>query len=112
MIRRPPRSTLFPYTTLFRSLVPVPGAAAKRSTLPPGEGSGLPCCDPPQSPAWRRATGTFLASCAGDCFDARPAGTPPPRGGVCDDFPDAARPGDRRGLGPPSGLGNENTVAD
>src|SRR3712207_8667890 len=24
MIRRPPRSTLFPYTTLFRSLHPVP----------------------------------------------------------------------------------------
>src|SRR3712207_8855204 len=24
MIRRPPRSTLFPYTTLFRSLVPKP----------------------------------------------------------------------------------------
>src|SRR5260221_3616566 len=24
MIRRPPRSTLFPYTTLFRSLLPVP----------------------------------------------------------------------------------------
>src|SRR2546430_13638179 len=24
MIRRPPRSTLFPYTTLFRSHVPVP----------------------------------------------------------------------------------------
>src|SRR3712207_8547064 len=24
MIRRPPRSTLFPYTTLFRSLAPVP----------------------------------------------------------------------------------------
>src|SRR2546430_6926743 len=24
MIRRPPRSTLFPYTTLFRSTVPVP----------------------------------------------------------------------------------------
>src|SRR5256885_8555888 len=24
MIRRPPRSTLFPYTTLFRSLQPVP----------------------------------------------------------------------------------------
>src|SRR2546429_1573283 len=30
MIRRPPRSTLFPYTTLFRSLI-----AAKRS-FPPG----------------------------------------------------------------------------
>src|SRR3989442_8702667 len=25
MIRRPPRSTLFPYTTLFRSLVPADG---------------------------------------------------------------------------------------
>src|SRR2546430_12933843 len=30
MIRRPPRSTLFPYTTLFRSLVegPLPGGVA------------------------------------------------------------------------------------
>src|SRR3712207_8488839 len=26
MIRRPPRSTLFPYTTLFRSTVPVQGS--------------------------------------------------------------------------------------
>src|SRR2546422_3016675 len=33
MIRRPPRSTLFPYTTLFRSLGrgdPVPGARRRR----------------------------------------------------------------------------------
>src|SRR5258708_27697022 len=29
MIRRPPRSTLFPYTTLFRS-EPAPGAGARR----------------------------------------------------------------------------------
>src|SRR5256885_10705144 len=28
MIRRPPRSTLFPYTTLFRSLEPLPAAQA------------------------------------------------------------------------------------
>src|SRR2546425_8941944 len=28
MIRRPPRSTLFPYTTLFRSIYPVRDAAA------------------------------------------------------------------------------------
>src|SRR3712207_7501026 len=28
MIRRPPRSTLFPYTTLFRSLVLVPALVA------------------------------------------------------------------------------------
>src|SRR3989449_5814875 len=27
MIRRPPRSTLFPYTTLFRSLAVLPGSA-------------------------------------------------------------------------------------
>src|SRR5438876_3428346 len=31
MIRRPPRSTLFPYTTLFRSVV-------CRSAAPPGKG--------------------------------------------------------------------------
>src|SRR3712207_7514828 len=31
MIRRPPRSTLFPYTTLFRSHVRVPGAAHRRA---------------------------------------------------------------------------------
>src|SRR3712207_7405350 len=37
MIRRPPRSTLFPYTTLFRSMnkwandpIPMPGAAYKQ----------------------------------------------------------------------------------
>src|SRR2546428_9131334 len=30
MIRRPPRSTLFPYTTLFRSLDPRPAVLARR----------------------------------------------------------------------------------
>src|SRR2546426_5195760 len=37
MIRRPPRSTLFPYTTLFRSKrprAPLPGR-------PPGDGAGI-----------------------------------------------------------------------
>src|SRR5256885_7051049 len=29
MIRRPPRSTLFPYTTLFRSLADLPGVGPK-----------------------------------------------------------------------------------
>src|SRR2546422_11000538 len=40
MIRRPPRSTLFPYTTLFRSHVPRPGAAraAARQAARPGPG--------------------------------------------------------------------------
>src|SRR3712207_7131069 len=35
MIRRPPRSTLFPYTTLFRSLELGPGRARRRPH-PPG----------------------------------------------------------------------------
>src|SRR5450432_2756591 len=34
MIRRPPRSTLFPYTTLFRSNVCVP-AESERGRMPP-----------------------------------------------------------------------------
>src|SRR3712207_7018458 len=34
MIRRPPRSTLFPYTTLFRSLTPARGEAdGQNSTI-------------------------------------------------------------------------------
>src|SRR3712207_7037978 len=43
MIRRPPRSTLFPYTTLFRSVAPVPpergsaGQAEQPRGLAPGE---------------------------------------------------------------------------
>src|SRR3712207_7015181 len=32
MIRRPPRSTLFPYTTLFRSVVPGTGRPAEDSS--------------------------------------------------------------------------------
>src|SRR2546426_6081556 len=57
MIRRPPRSTLFPYTTLFRSPRTLPGA---RRCSPPIQGSrtggtrhvrrgGLP--DRPRGPA-------------------------------------------------------------
>src|SRR5256885_9931500 len=34
MIRRPPRSTLFPYTTLFRSLQPTPRISSSASTSP------------------------------------------------------------------------------
>src|SRR5699024_12072039 len=42
MIRRPPRSTLFPYTTLFRSghLHPRPAAASTHEVLPPRARSG------------------------------------------------------------------------
>src|SRR5260221_9227118 len=40
MIRRPPRSTLFPYTTLFRSPC---SAGWRHSSRNPGPGP-LPCC--------------------------------------------------------------------
>src|SRR3712207_8147845 len=33
MIRRPPRSTLFPYTTLFRSIAPGPDGSGQQSAL-------------------------------------------------------------------------------
>src|SRR5438034_2071726 len=38
MIRRPPRSTLFPYTTLFRSGLAHRPAPANRECVPPGRG--------------------------------------------------------------------------
>src|SRR2546430_7647265 len=38
MIRRPPRSTLFPYTTLFRS---IDNSAATNSGYGPGAGSSM-----------------------------------------------------------------------
>src|SRR5438093_3991266 len=37
MIRRPPRSTLFPYTTLFRSLYRVDHPLGERVALPRGD---------------------------------------------------------------------------
>src|SRR5256885_8276489 len=42
MIRRPPRSTLFPYTTLFRSDAPNPIAAAARGARSFFEGYAQP----------------------------------------------------------------------
>src|SRR5690349_23702903 len=41
MLRRPPRSTLFPYTTLFRSQLPTPGA--KNTKYSVVESRGQPC---------------------------------------------------------------------
>src|SRR2546422_8028434 len=43
MIRRPPRSTLFPYTTLFRSASPSPPSSCSATM------SGRRCSPPPSS---------------------------------------------------------------
>src|SRR3712207_9161487 len=55
MIRRPPRSTLFPYTTLFRSRAPAARAPRARVRLP-GPGAGAPGGRVPR----RAATGPDL----------------------------------------------------
>src|SRR2546425_5646316 len=55
MIRRPPRSTLFPYTTLFRSIPP--SAAQPPDRDHPGEheaGRHHPVQPGPLHPVWRR----------------------------------------------------------
>src|SRR2546430_6282684 len=41
MIRRPPRSTLFPYTTLFRSWTPATGGGSVNPTTSTSNGSGI-----------------------------------------------------------------------
>src|SRR5258708_39953096 len=51
MIRRPPRSTLFPYTTLFRSLHTAQPATASRPTPLPDSEWQNPQCHPPQATA-------------------------------------------------------------
>src|SRR2546430_17280861 len=48
MIRRPPRSTLFPYTTLFRSKAPASaGLAAGTPMIDPGIQACVACADMP-----------------------------------------------------------------
>src|SRR2546422_5128145 len=54
MIRRPPRSTLFPYTTLFRSTIPTPSPGCR---TPPPCTSRLGRCRRP-SPAPAQSAGT------------------------------------------------------
>src|SRR2546426_2750767 len=58
MIRRPPRSTLFPYTTLFRSLEVAPRSAGRR---PRGGGSRRVPTTLSQRP-WRDRKSTRLNS--------------------------------------------------
>src|SRR2546422_7502275 len=47
MIRRPPRSTLFPYTTLFRSsFLPKADRKGRISPVPPPDATGPECARP------------------------------------------------------------------
>src|SRR2546425_1827768 len=54
MIRRPPRSTLFPYTTLFRSAARPPGTRHPMGPRRRPETRSAPCGVPPDRCAWRR----------------------------------------------------------
>src|SRR5690242_21242142 len=61
MIRRPPRSTLFPYTTLFRS--GVPGLSCPDTTQQLHIKSRVAHAEASDA---RRATGTIAISCCSD----------------------------------------------
>src|SRR5215211_9512132 len=73
MIRRPPRSTLFPYTTLFRSQGPpgpprgrrprTPGSWWPRPWPPPAAGAPRGPCSPAPGP--RRRASASVASSSG-----------------------------------------------
>src|SRR2546430_13044993 len=56
MIRRPPRSTLFPYTTLFRSQL---RSRAHRCRRPPAQRALVPCA--PAAPVSRSGAGVLAA---------------------------------------------------
>src|SRR3712207_7120548 len=62
MIRRPPRSTLFPYTTLFRSSSCVPEVSSGlRPAMSSAEPSGPPPRDDLRADPGSRRTGGVLA---------------------------------------------------
>src|SRR5690349_14438621 len=61
MIRRPPRSTLFPYTTLFRSLLFF--AAAKKSRCRPAQGRRLKRANVTRMPAKAKAKAKAKGGC-------------------------------------------------
>src|SRR5687768_17772048 len=67
MIRRPPRSTLFPYTTLFRSLCPPETCGAERgkpdNAGPPQDRCAEATAGPAAAP-WRVAGAANCASSA------------------------------------------------
>src|SRR2546422_6162099 len=85
MIRRPPRSTLFPYTTLFRSLATLGGARARGleaeiGSIAPGKRADLVVLDL-REPHLHPAVGdpvslVVYAACASDVRDVFVDGKP------------------------------------
>src|SRR5256885_17215421 len=75
MIRRPPRSTLFPYTTLFRSMkTPVPQKpAAFTKSVASIIGPGEPIVLPPSNPAMVDWEGEFSVVIGKPCHRVAPA---------------------------------------
>src|SRR3712207_8867797 len=66
MIRRPPRSTLFPYTTLFRSSTP------REAPRAPRRGAGASARSPPRRRRARVAHSRRRAPAGGASLRARP----------------------------------------
>src|SRR6266571_7518930 len=97
MIRRPPRSTLFPYTTLFRSAAVAPRPPADRADparcRPHREGGGA-------RPGHRRLRGARIGAC-GDPGAEEPSLVEASGGGR------AARPDAQPHGGRPPGRGDE-----
>src|SRR3989441_3425749 len=95
MIRRPPRSTLFPYTTLFRS-----GLFDRASDAPVGSPENYSAN--PDHP-FNQITGALVAAGADVFFAAGESGggRPPPRGGEGGTGPRGPLP---RAHTPPPGL--------
>src|SRR2546421_5990640 len=64
MIRRPPRSTLFPYTTLFRSRGALQRADAS-TQISPQLSVGSPISQPASASSSRRSCGSYSSLCSG-----------------------------------------------
>src|SRR2546422_5183368 len=88
MIRRPPRSTLFPYTTLFRS--------CQKPTVRHGAAVFGMCCSPTTCAAAEANCRTIADGCGGmlDCGPC-PTTTAPLTGSACGAFDEPCCSGGR-----------------
>src|SRR5256885_3510775 len=75
MIRRPPRSTLFPYTTLFRSRAGLEGDAAPAAAH--GAGDGVPGRARPDRKSTRLNSSHLVISYAVFCLKKKTRTCPP-----------------------------------